>query len=247
NQALRAHTLFHKDVDYMVKDGEVVIVDEFTGRLMPGRRWSDGLHQAVEAKEKVKIERENQTLATVTFQNYFRKYKKLAGMTGTADTEAEEFHKIYKLDVSVVPTNRPIQRDDADDVVYKNERGKFRAVCDEIEDCHKRGQPVLVGTVSVEKSEVVASLLRKKNIPHSVLNAKQHEREAHIVAQAGRKGAVTISTNMAGRGTDIILGGNAEFMARAEVDPENAGKPGHELEPEKEEAFKAAFARFKAE
>src|SRR5262249_27926936 len=170
---------------------------------------------------------------------------KLAGMTGTADTEAEEFHKIYKLDVSVVPTNRPIQRADADDVVYKNEKGKFRAVIQEIEDCHKRGQPVLVGTVSVEKSEVVASLLRKKNIEHSVLNAKQHEKEAFIVAQAGRKGRVTISTNMAGRGTDIILGGNAEFMARAEVDPENAGKPGHELFPEQVAPFEDALARFK--
>ena len=186
---------------------------------MPGRRWSDGLHQAIEAKEGVEVQEENQTLATISYQNYFRIYKKLAGMTGTADTEAEEFHKIYKLDVTVVPTNKPILRKDADDVVYKNERGKFRAVCDEIEDCHKRGQPVLVGTVSVEKSEVVASLLRKKGIPHNVLNAKQHEREAFVVAQAGRKGAVTISTNMAGRGTDIILGGNAEFMARAEVDP----------------------------
>ena len=198
---------------------------------MPGRRWSDGLHQAIEAKEGVEVQEENQTLATISYQNYFRLYKKLAGMTGTADTEAEEFHKIYKLDVTVVPTNKPMLRKDADDVVYKNERGKFRAVVDEIEDCHKRGQPVLVGTVSVEKSEVVASLLRKKGIPHNVLNAKQHEQEALVVAQAGRKGAVTISTNMAGRGTDIILGGNAEFMARAEVDPENAGKPGHEWPP----------------
>ena len=171
-------------------------------------------------------------MATISYQNYFRIYKKLAGMTGTADTEAEEFHKIYKLDVTVVPTNKDMQRQDAHDVVYKNERGKFRAVVDEIVDCHQRGQPVLVGTVSVEKSEVVASLLRKKGIPHNVLNAKQHEKEAHVVAQAGRKGAVTISTNMAGRGTDIILGGNAEFMARAEIDPENAGKPGHEWPPE---------------
>src|SRR5450432_2790478 len=213
-QALKAHALYKRDVNYLIEEGKVIIVDEFTGRKMPGRRWSDGLHQAVEAKEGVEVQEENQTIATISYQNYFRLYKKLAGMTGTADTEAEEFHKIYKLDVSVVPTNRPIMRSDADDVVYKNERGKFRAVCDEIEDCHKRGQPVLVGTVSVEKSEVVASLLRKKNIPHSVLNAKQHEREAFIVSQAGRKGAVTISTNMAGRGTDIILGGNAEFMAR---------------------------------
>ncbi len=247
SQALRAHTLYKRDVNYLIEEGKVIIVDEFTGRKMAGRRWSDGLHQAVEAKEGVEVQEENQTLATISYQNYFRLYKKIAGMTGTADTEAAEFQQIYKLDVSVVPTNRDILRKDSDDVVYKNERGKFRAVCDEIEDCHKRGQPVLVGTVSVEKSEVVASLLRKKNIPHSVLNAKQHEREAFIVAQAGRKGAVTISTNMAGRGTDIILGGNAEFLARAEVDPENAGKPGHELAPEKEVAFKEAFARFKSE
>jgi preprotein translocase subunit SecA len=246
-QALRAHTLYKRDVNYLIDNGEIIIVDEFTGRKMPGRRWSDGLHQAVEAKEGVEVQEENQTMATISYQNYFRIYKKLAGMTGTADTEAEEFHKIYKLDVTVVPTNRPMLRKDADDVVYKNEKGKFRAVVDEIVDCHERGQPVLVGTVSVEKSEVVASLLRKKNIPHSVLNAKQHEKEAHVVAQAGRKGAVTISTNMAGRGTDIILGGNAEFMARAEVDPENAGKPGHELPPEKETAFQEALARFKAQ
>ena len=244
NQALRAHTLYKRDVNYLVEDGKVLIVDEFTGRKMPGRRWSDGLHQAIEAKEGVEIEEENQTLATITFQNFFRIYKKLAGMTGTADTEAEEFHKIYKLDVIVIPTNRPMVRSDDHDVVYKNERGKFRAVVDEIEDCHERGQPVLVGTVSVEKSEVVASLLRKKGIPHNVLNAKQHEREAFVVAQAGRKGAVTISTNMAGRGTDIILGGNPEMMARAEVDPENAAKPGHEVDPE---AFKAALREFNAQ
>jgi preprotein translocase subunit SecA len=241
-QALRAHTLYKRDVNYLVEDGEVIIVDEFTGRKMPGRRWSDGLHQAVEAKEGVEIQEENQTLATISYQNYFRIYKKLAGMTGTADTEAEEFHKIYKLDVTVIPTNKPLLRKDHHDLVYKNEKGKFRAVLADIEDCHKRGQPVLVGTVSVEKSEVVASLLRKKGIPHSVLNAKQHEREAHVVAQAGRKGAVTISTNMAGRGTDIILGGNAEFMARAEVDPEAAGQPGAEVDPEK---FKIAYAKFK--
>src|SRR3954453_3108879 len=246
-QALRAHSLYKRDVNYLIEEGKVIIVDEFTGRKMPGRRWSDGLHQAIEAKEAVEIQEENQTLATIRYQNYFRIYKKLAGMTGTADTEAEEFHKIYKLGVTVVPTNRPMLRKDADDAVYKNERGKFRAVVDEIVDCHKRGQPVLVGTVSVEKSEVVASLLRKKQIPHNVLNAKQHEKEAHVVAQAGRKGAVTISTNMAGRGTDIILGGNAEFMARAEIDPENAGKPGHEWPPEQEEAFQQGFARFKAQ
>jgi preprotein translocase subunit SecA len=241
-QALRAHTLYKRDVNYLIEEGEVIIVDEFTGRKMPGRRWSDGLHQAVEAKEGVEIQEENQTLATISYQNYFRIYKKLAGMTGTADTEAEEFHKIYKLDVSVVPTNKNMIRKDHHDLVYKNERGKFRAVLAEIEDCHQRGQPVLVGTVSVEKSEVVASLLRKKGIPHSVLNAKQHEREAHVVAQAGRKGMVTISTNMAGRGTDIILGGNAEFMARAEVDPEAAGQPGAEVDPER---FAIAYAKFK--
>ncbi len=247
SQALKAHTLYKRDVNYLIDDGEVIIVDEFTGRKMPGRRWSDGLHQAIEAKEGVEIQEENQTMATISYQNYFRLYEKLAGMTGTADTEAEEFHKIYKLDVTVVPTNKPTLRIDSDDVVYKNERGKFRAVCDEIEDCYKRGQPVLVGTVSVEKSEVVASLLRKKGIEHAVLNAKQHEKEAFVVSQAGRKGRVTISTNMAGRGTDIILGGNAEFMARAEVDPENAGKPGHELAPEKQAAYDEAFARFKAQ
>ncbi|HXI56698.1 MAG TPA: preprotein translocase subunit SecA, partial [Polyangia bacterium] len=241
-QALRAHSLYKRDVNYLVEEGKILIVDEFTGRKMPGRRWSDGLHQAIEAKEGVEVQEENQTLATISYQNYFRIYKKLAGMTGTADTEAEEFHKIYKLDVTVVPTNRPMLRQDHHDVVYKNERGKFRAVLADLEDCHKRGQPVLVGTVSVEKSEVVASMLRKKGIPHNVLNAKQHEREAHIVAQAGRKGAITISTNMAGRGTDIILGGNAEFMARAEVDPEVAGQPGAEVDPE---LFKVAFAKFK--
>jgi preprotein translocase subunit SecA len=241
-QALRAHTLYKRDVNYLVEDGKILIVDEFTGRKMPGRRWSDGLHQAIEAKEGVEVQEENQTLATISYQNYFRLYKKLAGMTGTADTEAEEFHKIYKLGVTVVPTNKPMLRADHHDVVYKNERGKFRAVLAELEDCHTRGQPVLVGTVSVEKSEVVASLLRKKGIPHNVLNAKQHEREAHIVAQAGRKGSITISTNMAGRGTDIILGGNPEFMARAEIDPEKAGQPGAEVDPER---FAEAFARYK--
>ena len=230
-QALRAHTLYKRDVNYLIEEGKILIVDEFTGRKMPGRRWSDGLHQAIEAKEGVEVQEENQTLATISYQNYFRIYKKLAGMTGTADTEADEFHQIYKLDVTVVPTNKPMLREDHDDVVYKNERGKFRAVIEDLEECHARGQPVLVGTVSVEKSEVVASQLRKLKIPHEVLNAKQHEREAHIVAQAGRKGAVTISTNMAGRGTDIILGGNPEFMARAEIDPEKAGQPGDEVDP----------------
>jgi preprotein translocase subunit SecA len=216
-QALRAHTLYKRDVNYLIEDGKVVIIDEFTGRKMPGRRWSDGLHQAIEAKEGVEVEEENQTVATVTFQNYFRMYKKLAGMTGTADTEAAEFHQIYKLDVTVIPTNKPIVRKDLPDLVYKNEKGKFKAVLADIEDCHQRGQPVLVGTVSVEKSEVLASLLRDKGLPFNVLNAKQHQREAGVVAQAGRKGAITISTNMAGRGTDILLGGNAEFMAKEKL------------------------------
>jgi preprotein translocase subunit SecA len=213
-QGLRAHSLFRRDVDYMVKDGEVIIVDEFTGRLMPGRRWSDGLHQAVEAKEGVRIERENQTLATITFQNYFRMYDKLAGMTGTAETEAEEFAKIYKLDVTVVPTNRPLTRINNPDVVYKTEREKFDAVVADIRERHDRGQPILVGTVSIEKSERLAALLKKRGIRHEVLNAKYHEREAEIVAQAGREGAVTIATNMAGRGTDILLGGNADFLSK---------------------------------
>jgi preprotein translocase subunit SecA len=219
-QALRAHTLYRKDHEYVVKDGEVIIVDDFTGRLMPGRRWSDGLHQAVEAKENVKIENENQTLATVSFQNYFRLYTKLCGMTGTADTEAEEFGNIYKLDVMVIPTNRINVRKDLQDTVYKTEREKFNAVCDEIVKLHEKGQPILVGTVSIAKSEVLSQLLKKRGIPHDVLNAKQHEREAELVAQAGRKGRITISTNMAGRGTDILLGGNAEFLARREAGAE---------------------------
>src|SRR4051812_44249462 len=196
-QALRAHTLYKRNVNYLVEEGKVVIVDEHTGRKMPGRRWSDGLHQAIEAKEGVEVEEENQTLATVTFQNYFRMYKKLSGMTGTADTEAAELHQIYKLLVQVIPTNKDIIRQDLPDLVYKNEAGKFRAVANDIEDCHKRGQPVLVGTVSVEKSEVVANILKEKNLPFSVLNAKHHQREASIVAQAGRKGSITIATNMA--------------------------------------------------
>jgi preprotein translocase subunit SecA len=220
SQALRAHTLFHIDVEYMVKDGGVVIVDEFTGRLMPGRRWSDGLHQAVEAKEhntnhpEVKIERENQTLATVTFQNYFRKYAKLSGMTGTADTEAEEFAKIYKLDVMVIPTNRVLKRIEEPDTVYRTEREKYEAIVTDILEKQNEGRPVLVGTVSIEKSERLSKLLKLRGIKHVVLNAKYHAQEAEIVAQAGRKATVTIATNMAGRGTDILLGGNAEFMAR---------------------------------
>jgi preprotein translocase subunit SecA len=224
NQALKAHALFRRDVDYVVRDGEVQIVDEFTGRLMPGRRWSDGLHQAVEAKEGVKVANENQTLATITFQNYFRMYDKLAGMTGTAETEAVEFAEIYNLDVVVIPTNKPLLRKDKADVIYKTEKEKFLAVIDNIVECHEQGQPVLVGTISIEKSEVLAALLKKRGVPHNILNAKQHEREAFIVAQAGRKGAVTIATNMAGRGTDIVLGGNPEMMAKAEAataqDPE---------------------------
>ncbi|CAE6699797.1 preprotein translocase subunit SecA [Nitrospira defluvii] len=211
-KALQAYALYKRDVDYVVKDGEVIIVDEFTGRLMPGRRWSDGLHQAVEAKEGVKIANENQTLASVTFQNYFRMYKKLAGMTGTADTEAGEFAKIYNLDVNVVPTNRAMIRKDYADVVFRTEKEKFTAIVEEIKDCHERGQPVLVGTISIEKSERLAGYLSRNGIKHNVLNAKFHEKEAEIIAQAGRKGAVTIATNMAGRGTDILLGGNADFL-----------------------------------
>jgi preprotein translocase subunit SecA len=228
NQGLRAHTLFKRDVDYVVKEGEVIIVDEFTGRLMPGRRWSDGLHQAVEAKENVKIESENQTLATITFQNYFRMYKKLSGMTGTADTESVEFKEIYGLDVVVIPTNQPMIRIDNHDVVYKTEDEKFDAVIEEISDCHERGQPVLVGTVSIEKSERVAEKLKKTSVKHYVLNAKNHEREAEFVAQAGRFGAVTISTNMAGRGTDIVLGGNPEFMAAAEAGTKEPSDPNYQ-------------------
>src|SRR5881628_3687283 len=213
-QGLRAHALFKRDVDYVVKDGQVIIAEEFTGRLMPGRRWSDGPHQAVEAKEGVRIERENQTLATITFQNYFRMYGKLAGMTGTAETEAEEFAKIYKLDVTVVPTNRPLVRVNYPDVVYKTEREKFNAVVEDIIERNTRGQPALVGTVSIEKSEQLSKLLKKRGVRHEVLNAKYHEREAEIVAQAGREGAVTIATNMAGRGTDILLGGNPDFLSK---------------------------------
>ncbi len=216
-QALRAHALYKRDVDYMIKDGQVLIVDEFTGRVLPGRRWSDGLHQAVEAKENVKIERENQTLATITLQNYFRLYEKLAGMTGTADTEAAEFHQIYKLDVVVIPTNKPMIRQDHQDVVYASEREKYSAVADEILALREKGQPVLVGTVSIEKSERLSDLLKERRVPHVVLNAKFHEKEAEIVVQAGRSGAVTIATNMAGRGTDIVLGGNPDAVAVHEL------------------------------
>jgi preprotein translocase subunit SecA len=234
NQALRAHALYQRDVEYLIKDGKIVIVDEFTGRMMPGRRWSDGLHQAVEAKEGVKIERENQTLATITFQNYFRMYKKLSGMTGTADTEASEFGEIYKLDVTVIPTNRDMIRQDRGDLVYRTGQEKWNAVVEEIREAQQKGQPVLVGTVSIEKSEMLSKLLnRPPKVPHVVLNAKYHEREASIVAQAGRKGAITIATNMAGRGTDIVLGGNPEGLAHSEADPET--------EPE---AYQAAFERY---
>ncbi len=217
NQALKAHGLMKRDRDYVVKDNEVIIVDEFTGRLMLGRRYSDGLHQAIEAKENVKVERESKTLATITFQNYFRMYEKLAGMTGTAQTEEQEFQAIYKLDVVVIPTNEPMIRIDNSDSVYKNEIGKFRAVIKEIMECNKRGQPVLVGTISIEKSELLSALLKKQGIKHQVLNAKYHEKEAEIIAQAGKHGAVTIATNMAGRGTDIVLGGNPEYLAIQEM------------------------------
>ncbi len=217
NQALKAHGLMKRDRDYVVKDGEVIIVDEFTGRMMYGRRYSDGLHQAIEAKENVKVERESKTLATITFQNYFRMYGKLAGMTGTAQTEEQEFQTIYKLDVIVIPTNMPMVRTDNHDAIFKTENGKFNAVIEEIAECNKRGQPVLVGTISIEKSELLSTMLRKRGINHSVLNAKFHEREAEIIAQAGKPGAVTIATNMAGRGTDIVLGGNPEFLAKQEM------------------------------
>ena len=217
NQAIKAHGVMKRDVDYVVKDGEVIIVDEFTGRLMLGRRYNDGLHQAIEAKEGVTVARENRTLATITFQNYFRMYHKLSGMTGTAMTEADEFREIYGLDVVEIPTNKPVIHEDMPDVVYKTEAAKFRAVIDEIVDAHAKNQPVLVGTISIEKSEVLSSMLKKRGIPHNVLNAKHHDREAEIVAQAGMPGAVTIATNMAGRGTDIMLGGNAEFLAKAEM------------------------------
>ena len=251
-QSLKAHHLYKRDVDYMVRGDEIVIVDEFTGRLMPGRRWSEGLHQAVEVKEGVGVKTENRTLSTITFQNYFRMYEKLAGMTGTAETEAKEFKQIYKLDVKVIPTNEPIRRTDHDDVIYKTEEVKYKKIAEEIKERAAQGQPVLVGTVSIEKSERLSLLFQKENIAHKVLNAKHHEREAEIVAQAGRKGAVTIATNMAGRGTDIILGGNPEFMARAAVQraaaqraaAQQPAKPENESEDEERRA--AALKRFQA-
>ena len=217
NQALKANGIMHADIDYVVKDGEVIIVDEFTGRLMLGRRFNDGLHQAIEAKEGVKIANESKTLATITFQNYFRLYNKLSGMTGTAMTEEDEFKEIYKLDVIAIPTNKPVQRIDHEDRIYRTEKGKFEAIIDQVCECHAKGQPVLVGTISIEKSELLSRMLTRKGIKHNVLNAKQHAREAEIVAQAGKLGAVTIATNMVGRGTDIMLGGNAEFLAKAEM------------------------------
>ena len=215
--AIKAHALYKRDVDYVVKDGEVIIVDTFTGRLMPGRRWSDGLHQSIEAKEGVNIRKEDQTLATITFQNYFRLYQKLSGMTGTAETEAAEFEKIYKLEIVVIPTNKPMRRLENPDVVFRTEKEKYKAVADNIAELHEKGQPALVGTTSIEKSERLSAILQKKGVKHVVLNAKFHEREAEIVAQAGRLGMVTISTNMAGRGTDILLGGNPDFMTRKEL------------------------------
>ena len=217
NQALRAHGIMKRDIDYVVKDGEILIVDEFTGRIMLGRRYSEGLHQAIEAKEHVDVQRENKTLATITFQNYFRLYDKLSGMTGTAATEEEEFAAIYQLDIVEIPTNKPVARIDHPDVVYKNETGKNHAIINQIIECHEKGQPVLVGTISIEKSEYLSGLLKRKGIAHNVLNAKHHEKEAEIVAQAGKLGAVTIATNMAGRGTDIMLGGNAEYLAKTDL------------------------------
>lgn len=233
-QALKAHTSFERDVDYVVKDGQIIIVDEFTGRLMPGRRWSNGLHQAVEAKEGLAIARENQTLASITFQNYFRMYEKLSGMTGTADTEAVEFKQIYNLEVVVIPTNRPMQRSDQSDMVFRTKVEKFNAVVEDIQSISATGQPVLVGTISIEQSEALSALLKQKNVPHQVLNAKHHEKEAEIVAQAGRPGSVTISTNMAGRGTDILLGGNADFLAQAEAGTKDRTDP----------AYLAAFEKY---
>ncbi len=249
-QGLKAHVLFQRDKDYLVQNGQVIIVDEFTGRVMPGRRWSDGLHQAIEAKENVKIERENQTLATITFQNYFRLYKKLSGMTGTAETEAAEFEKTYKLDVMVIPTNRLMVRKEFQDVVYRTEEEKFRNAAKEIKNLNEKGQPVLVGTISVEKSEKLSSLLKKMGVKHEVLNAKNHEREAFIIAQAGRKNAVTVSTNMAGRGTDILLGGNPEFLTKEFLKKENKDPDLYQTSPagspERTE-WDQIFTRFKNE
>ncbi|MDO5311160.1 MAG: SEC-C metal-binding domain-containing protein, partial [Clostridia bacterium] len=255
---IKAIGVMKRDKDYVVKDGEVIIVDEFTGRLMFGRRYSDGLHQAIEAKEGVTVENESKTLATITFQNFFRLYKKLSGMTGTAQTEEEEFQEIYKLDVVVIPTNKPLARVDLPDCIYKTEMGKFNAVIDEIVAAHEKGQPVLIGTVSIEKSELLSKLLRKRGIKHNVLNAKFHDKEAEIVAQAGKKGAVTIATNMAGRGTDIVLGGNAEFMAKAEMEKQGFSEEmivqatGFAETDDEEiikarEAFRELYDRFKAE
>ncbi len=242
--AIKAHALYKRDVEYVVKDGEIIIVDEFTGRLMPGRRWSDGLHQAVEAKEGVAVRKEDQTLATITFQNYFRLYKKLSGMTGTAETEAAEFDNIYKLDITVIPTNRPMRRVEHQDVVYRTAKEKYFAVADEIERLNALKQPVLVGTTSIEKSELLSGILKKKSIRHVVLNAKFHEREAEIVAQAGRLGMVTIATNMAGRGTDILLGGNADFMAKQDLAKSGAAKALSTLEGEIEPVAGPGFTRF---
>jgi preprotein translocase subunit SecA len=232
DQLIRAYSVYERDVQYVVQDNQVIIVDENTGRLMPGRRWSDGLHQAVEAKEGVKVERETQTLATITIQNYFRLYEKLSGMTGTAETEADEFHQIYKLDVLVVPTNRPIRRVDNNDLIYKTKREKYNAVIEEITQCHQKGQPVLVGTISVDTSEVVSRMLRRQNIPHNVLNAKNHAREAEIVSLAGQQGAVTIATNMAGRGTDIKLGEGVVYLPREVITSQVlAGQQGGRQDP----------------
>ncbi|MDR2516193.1 MAG: preprotein translocase subunit SecA [Spirochaetaceae bacterium] len=245
-QALRAHKLFHIDVDYVVEDGQVQIVDEFTGRILHGRRYSDGLHQAIEAKERIRIAQRNRTLATITFQNFFRLYRKISGMTGTADTEAVEFSRIYSLDVAVIPTNLPVARNDEDDVVYLNEKDKYEALCDEIADAHKKGQPILVGTVSIEKSERIAALLTRRGIPHEVLNAKNHAREAVIIAEAGAKGAVTIATNMAGRGTDIKLGGNPEHRARKRAGTTAAPEKYAEIYRDEYEKWKADYGEVKS-
>jgi preprotein translocase subunit SecA len=242
NQALKAHYNFKKDKDYVVKDGKVIIVDEFTGRLMPGRRWSDGLHQAVEAKEGLKIERENQTLATITFQNYFRMYKKLAGMSGTAATESNEFNHIYDLDVISIPSNKPFIRKDLTDNIYKSEKEKFDAICDEVAENYNQGRPVLVGTISIEKSERLSNMLKKRNVPCNVLNAKYHEKEAYIVAQAGKLKTVTIATNMAGRGTDIKLGGNAEYIAEEHLKNQNI-ESGSESFEEKKKQLQEEFQK----